>query len=370
MRRTLVPLVFLLASLGCGDDELSRIITPVNEVHYQGGGSVDMLFVVDSSGSMGEEQAALADGFDAFIESFLALEYDFHLAVTDMDYQRTAGAFFGDPAILTPDTPNLVEQFRENALVGIFGSGSEKGLEAARQALSPAKREGVNAGFFREEALLAVIFLTDEDDQSTASNETYLDFFLDLKRGDRRRVKLSAIAGPVPDGCATALPGTRYAEVAEATGGVFTSICQDDVGMPRLGEVLSGYKKAFALAHEPLDGVVAVSVNGEPLEPGPETWTLDAGGEGGPRVVFAPGAVPPDCAEVQFAYHTSEPVAGGGEPIVVETDAPICATLDLPSLELPPRGACAQLAPDGQVALLGLATLLLLAARRRRPIGR
>lgn len=361
MRPALVVIALLLASLGCGDDDLSAIITPVNEVHFQGGGSVDMLFVVDSSGSMGEEQAALADGFGAFIESFLALEYDFHLAVTDMDYERTAGAFFGDPAILTPDTPNLVEQFQENARVGISGSGSEKGLEAARQALSPAKREGVNAGFFREEALLAVIFLTDEDDQSTASNETYLDFFLELKRGDRRRVKLSAIAGPVPDGCATALPGTRYAEVAEATGGVFVSICQDDVGMPRLGEVLSGYKRAFALAHAPLDGVVRVAVNGEELPPGPDTWQLD-----GQRVVFAQEAVPPDCAEVQLAYHTSEPVENGGEPIVVETDAPICATLELPSLELPPRG-CAQLTTtDGAPALLGLALLALRRARRRR----
>ena len=50
-----------LSLFGCGDDELASIITPVNEVHFQGGGMVDMLFVVDSSGSMGEEQAALAE---------------------------------------------------------------------------------------------------------------------------------------------------------------------------------------------------------------------------------------------------------------------------------------------------------------------
>src|SRR5688500_12433019 len=143
MLRTFLACAFVVSLLGCGDDELSRIITPVNEVHFQGGGSVDMLFVVDSSGSMGEEQAALADGVGAVIETFLALEYDCHLAVAEMDYERTAGAFLGDPASLTPDTPNLVEQFQENALRGISGSGSEKGMEAARQALSEGKREGV-----------------------------------------------------------------------------------------------------------------------------------------------------------------------------------------------------------------------------------
>lgn len=351
-----------LVLVGCGDDDLGAIITPVNEVHYQGGGQVDMLFVVDSSGSMGEEQAALADGFGAFIETFLELEYDFHLAVTDMDYEATAGALFGDPAILTPETPNLVEQFQENALLGTGGSGSEKGMEAARQALSEAKREGVNRGFFREESLLAVIFLTDEDDQSTASNETYLDFFLELKRGDRRRLKLSAIAGPVPDGCDTAMPGARYADVVAATGGVFVSICQDDVGMPRLGEVLSGYKSAFPLAHAPLDGVVSVSVDGVAIDPGPDTWQLDENN----RVAFVQGAVPPDCAEVQLAYHTREPVQNGGEPIVVETDAPICATLDLPTLDLPPRSGCAQLSVDARFAFGALMLLLLARGRRRR----
>lgn len=361
-----VPLLALavLVATACGEDELAAIVTPVNEVHFQGGGQVDMLFVVDSSGSMGEEQSALGEGFGAFIETFLALEYDFHLAVTDMDYQRTAGAFFGDPAILTPETPNLVEQFQENALLGTSGSGSEKGLEAARQALSEAKREGVNEGFFREEALLAIVFLTDEDDQSTADNETYLDFFLELKRGDSRRLKLSAIAGPVPDGCATAEAGTRYADMAAATGGAFVSICQDDVGMPRLGEVLSGYKTAFPLAHAPLDGVVAVSVGGETVAPGPDTWHLDEEH----RVVFERSAVPPDCAEVQLAYHTSDPVQTGGEPIVVESDAPICATLDLPTLELPPRSGCAQLPIDGQASLAAL--LLLLAVSRRRTADR
>jgi len=339
------------------DDELSSIITEVSEVHYQGGGAVDMLFVIDNSGSMGEEQAALGDGFEEFINGFLELEYDFHLAVTNTDYAATAGAFVGQPRVLTPDTPDLIERFKNNAIVGTNGSATEKGLEAARQALGDAKLETVNEGFLRENSVLSIIFVSDENDYSTASVDEYLEFYLSRKFGDRRRLKVSAIAGPVPDGCDTAEAGERYLEIVEAAGGSFRDICNEDLGMAELGEVLSGYKPRFALAHAPLDGDVLVSVDGEAVEPGATTWSLNEDNE----VAFAPEGIPTDCAEIQIAYYTSEPVNTGGAPIVVESEAPLCADLGGTPLELPPRSGCTQ---SSGSAPAGFALALLLAAMR------
>jgi uncharacterized protein (TIGR03382 family) len=354
----------LAALTACGEDDLGEIITDVNEVHYQGGGKVDLLFVVDSSGSMEEEQAALGDGFDAFMDTFLELEYDFRVAITDMDYETHRGTFLGSPPVITPETADLVEVFRANAQVGTFGSGTEKGFESARAALSDAKLETVNEGFFREEALLAIIFVSDEDDQSGSADEDYLQFFLDRKLGDARRLKVSAIAGDVPDGCDTAMAGTRYAAMAEATGGSFHSICAEDLGMPELGRLLSGYKTRFVLSGSPVDeSQITVAVDGEVVEPGPDTWSLDEEG----AVAFVAGAVPTDCAEVQFAYRTRDPVSTGGEPLVVETEAPICANNRFPSVELPERG-CAQVGGTSTPSLLALFALVLgwLVPRRRR----
>jgi hypothetical protein len=363
MYRRALPLIVAIAALGCGEDDLSSIVTEVSEVHYQGGGAVDLLFVVDSSGSMGEEQEALADGFADFIESFLVLEYDFHLAVTDMDYEARAGAFVGSPNVLTPDTPDLVNAFADNAQVGTFGSGTEKGLETARQAISEAKLETVNEDFWREGAVLSIIFVSDEDDFSTAEVSDYFDFFLERKNGDRRRLKINAIAGPVPDGCDTAEPGHRYKEIVDMSGGAYHDICEQELGMAELGEVLSGYKPRFELQHAPIDGEVVVYVNGEEVEGGPTTWSLNADNE----VAFVPEAIPDDCSEVQIAYWTNEAVNTGGEPIEVEGEAPLCATLESPPIVLGPRSGCAQ--ATGAAPTIALLALLLLSLAHRRPRG-
>ncbi len=355
---TVALLVAAVGASGCVDEDLGAYVVDVNEVHYQGGGTADVLFVVDNSGSMGEEQAALGRGFEDFIESFLALDTDFHLGVTNMDYQGNAGALLGDEKILTPQTDNLVQTFISNSRVGTNGSGTEKGMESARQALGPAKREGENEGFFRDEAQLVLIFVSDEDDQSTATDEEYFDYFLDLKFGDRRRLSINAIAGPMPEGCATADAGGRYKSLVDLAGGTFTNICNEDLGMPQLGRVLSGYKTAFDLQGRPEEGSVTVAVGGETVPEGEDTWTVDDSG----RVAFAPGAVPDDCTEVQISYQTRDRVNATNEPFVFESEAPVCARPNTELLDVR-RSSCSQ---AGAVTPLWMLGLLLLIGRRKR----
>ena len=68
------------------------------------------------------------------------------------------------------DPQTLEREFRCIASVGTQGDRDEKGLEAMRKALSPQMTGpgGPNAGFLRDDAHLAVAFLTDEDDCSDA----------------------------------------------------------------------------------------------------------------------------------------------------------------------------------------------------------
>jgi hypothetical protein len=171
----------------------------------------DILFVVDDSGSMSEEQANLAANLGAFIDTLAAspVQNDFRIgvtntAVTEFNGGTTygAGPMNGKPypagAILAVrqdaagagisgsyvyDTNayastggwggnryldrgaiNLRQDFKANVLVGIDGSGREQPFRAARLALTDRIADGTNAGFLRSGARLAVIMLSDEDD--------------------------------------------------------------------------------------------------------------------------------------------------------------------------------------------------------------
>src|SRR4051812_46110298 len=46
------------------------------------GGYADILFVVDNSGSMSEEQTLLANSFNTFINWVITQKVDFHIAIT------------------------------------------------------------------------------------------------------------------------------------------------------------------------------------------------------------------------------------------------------------------------------------------------
>jgi Mg-chelatase subunit ChlD len=57
---------------------------------------LDVLFVVDSTGSMAEEQAAFADAATAFVDALGALDLSYQLGVTTSDL-ADAGALQGRP---------------------------------------------------------------------------------------------------------------------------------------------------------------------------------------------------------------------------------------------------------------------------------
>ena len=183
--------------------------------------STDILFVVDDSGSMSEEQANLAANLDAFIDALVAspVKNDFRIGVTNSSVEEfpvngttrksyaaggpSAGVPFpagalvaiktradgtGIPGALTYDaaafaqtggwggnrildkgSPTLAADFKANVLMGLNGSGKEQPFRAARLALSDRLLDA-NQGFLRDGARLAVVFLTDEDDCSDSSD--------------------------------------------------------------------------------------------------------------------------------------------------------------------------------------------------------
>lgn len=181
----------------------------------------DILFVIDDSRSMEEEQGNLSANLGAFVDALVAspIANHFRIGVTttaaeNFNATATAGQSYpangpapnvpypdgalvairqdaggaGTPGALVYDAvahaatggwggarildrgaPDLVRDFRANVLVGLSGPGKEQPFRAARLALSDRLGDA-NAGFLRPGARLAVVFVTDEDDCSDAAD--------------------------------------------------------------------------------------------------------------------------------------------------------------------------------------------------------
>ncbi len=176
--------------------------------------SVDILLVVDNSCSMIDEQIKLGASFDSFIEEFIAAEVDYQIGVTttDMVDPTQSGRLVGETKLITSDMPfeEARDLFAENVHVCATGSGFEKGLDAARAALTEPILSNENAGFLRDEAALAVVFVSDEEDTSVDPVGAYLDHFMGLKGDpayrDRSKVVLSSVIGDLPSGCEQPTP--------------------------------------------------------------------------------------------------------------------------------------------------------------------
>lgn len=172
--------IFLLG--GCNDYPfLSLTSKPYAEItdiqQTSGSQKVDILFIIDNSGSMGEEQQKLKTNFEGFITELLNKEInDFQIGIitSDMDNPQHSGklrAAANQPKIIQGSQlskAQVVTAFTQNALVGIDGTSFEKHLDAMRAALTAPLVDDskANKGFLRSGSLLAIIFVADEDDCS------------------------------------------------------------------------------------------------------------------------------------------------------------------------------------------------------------
>lgn len=268
------------------------------------GQDVDVLFVVDNSGSMGEEQSNLSGNFSQFINEALTWSNDYHLAVVTTDIEGDGAVFQGSPRVVTPATAS---SFANNVKVGTSGSGTEQGMLAAQLALSlPLVSDsstvcttdqdcsapdgcidgmcgGPNRGFLRKEAALEIVFLSDEEDQSPSDLSFYENFFKNIKGFfNSNLLHVHAIVGP-PGGCSSsggdAASGNRYWDLAAATGGNQISICEPDfaTGLKSIGEIAFGLKVQFFLSRVPDPTTIDVKVNNVPCDSaGGANWLYDS----------------------------------------------------------------------------------------------
>lgn len=361
-------LAMSVAGCRCDPPRTTRTLPPdvrIDAFAQEAASKVDVLWVVDDSGSMAPRQESLARSFQSFIELFSRGKIDFRIAITTTDIFKTAGQFKGTPKILTPSTPSLATAFAANIRVGTSGSPYEAGLQAAQLALerqaatndpildriATCKAACSRAGdpplctqtcetsnpidFLRPGAYLYLIFVTDEEDESSQDVRYYWRAFETAKGvGNDGTVTTAAIMGDVPTNSCGATPGARYKALSDLTGGEVGSICDADFSktLKKLATNAVGLKRKFALSKAPnketLEVVVRYACNtadefltgcekvdrapciGAPeteklLEcrppfGGPDGWTYE---EGNMLIFFAGESLPGLGAEIDVYYY-------------------------------------------------------------------
>jgi hypothetical protein len=307
-----------LLALGCVENDL--VMMDVTDVFYQKPpDSVDILLVIDNSGSMKSYQRQLSTNFDEFISYFSQADINYQIAAITTDIEsRTAGQIL-EGTIISPDTPDGATTFERIVQVGVQGSSMESGLEAAYEALTEPLVSNQNAGFLRDDAYLALIFVSDEEDSSPMPVNDYINGFFQVK-GQRARDVFTSSALCVIDmaDCAGVTDygevGSRYIDMATQTGGVLGNICADDFApvVTDLSLNASRLQGTYYLSELPSVDSLQVSVDETEIACDEGKWRYDLlDYEGTPTgtVLFDLGWLPPSNSQIAVRYNI-----GDGDP--------------------------------------------------------
>ncbi len=220
----------------------------------------DIMFLVDQSCSMDDDQATLAANFSYFISNLNTYTTDWQIIVVNDDDGCT------NSGILSPGASQYADRFSAAVSKG-GGNYTESLLTPAAYATRKTSSGQCNSGFMRAGALLHIITVSDEPEQSQWYGPDYYSWSsavteMIANKGSASLVKVSAIVGDYPSGCGSADAGTGYYEAANYTGGEFLSICASkwDGYMSSLAKA-SISQDTYELKATPVESTLVVLVN-------------------------------------------------------------------------------------------------------------
>ena len=224
----------------------------------------DILFLLDNSASMADENAAIVASINSFSEALGAGSHQIAITTASVDYTAGAtgdidpgetGLFAAPPTLITDSN---VESIFDDAVaaLGTTGSGNEEHLEGILLSLcrqsdappalcfespSPITEDdiGSNDSFLRTGSTLAIVIITDEGDNSRRMQQGEEDasVYLDAYQEFGHSVIVSTI-GPDYDasssafGCnssgAQSFTVERFASLTNMSNGLYFPIEEDD----------------------------------------------------------------------------------------------------------------------------------------------
>lgn len=343
-----MTLLFAVVALnvGCTSNQSSYSILASTQRFQQKvqDNRVDVLWVIDNSGSMLPSQQNLADNFPSFISNFQNSGFDFQIAVATTDAFMSLPTFSGSydannpyweglpqeykarfrdglganrsgVFVINPLTPNLHEVFITNIMQGTNGSGDERSLQSMKAALDSP----LNAGFLRPDVFLAVIIVTDEEDFSHDGTvltenynypgihpvQSYADYLNQITGGNGRfsvnSVSIQDLNDPLCAGQLHAVSKVphRVHELVDITGGKRANLCGNfATELDLLAGGIIQLATQFSLGNaNPVPSTIRVFVNGQELPS--HQWQYIAESN---AIQFEPGATPPSGSDINVTF--------------------------------------------------------------------
>ena len=247
---------------------------------------VDIIVVVDDSPSMSKERKKLGERIGSFINSLNGVDWRIAVTTTDVSDDGPQGSFVDiegtTSKVLTQAVPNYKEKFLATVEKKRSASSSEQPLAAT--ILAAAKNSVENAGFFRSDASLSMIYISDEDEKSRGGSSATKPATVLSSVSALWPKKLFATYGiivePGDEDClnqggsvAKHYYGTHVSELSRLTGGLTGSLCADDYGptLSAIGQKVRKLNDTFELKSAPEAGSVVIE-----LAPAQDIkWSMD-----------------------------------------------------------------------------------------------
>lgn len=303
IRKCLLVLTALIAVwsgaiLGCNSYQngMEFSIKHLSQSYYKGADKLDILFVVDNSLGMLDEQEKLGTRIENFLQKLEGIQWQVGITTTDTSAHALFGLggkllrFSNGDQILTSDSPNYQELFLETVSrdEDIKICQDDPNISCPSRFPRPfkaitgaiEKRDTLNQGFFREGADLAVIIISDSD-HSNVNDETSPEDVVNAFRavwGFEKQFRVyGLIIEPNDSGClenqsnqlngtTDAAYGIQIADLALETLGKTGSVCLDDYSesLADVGNDARELVHSLSLENEPMASSVQITF--EPAE--------------------------------------------------------------------------------------------------------
>ena len=219
---------------------------------------VDIFWIIDPSGSMNDDQANIVAGITDMMSNLPIAGWRLMILPTDMNAASVTGST--DFPIVPGDTITDVEDMYTRNVSGM----REAGFDAVYEYIM---FNPYASTWLRHDAAMLVVFVSDEEEQSTTYFSDHYDFMFWLKSYRTNSFVASIVnLPPAESECnyTDMNTGDRYIDVTNYFGGQVIDICTEDwsAGVTDASEQVTPYEW-YDLTEIPLDSdYIFVFING------------------------------------------------------------------------------------------------------------
>ncbi len=220
---------------------------------------IDILWVIDRSGSMNRYNAELLNGVQAMLGALPTADWRLVMISADPSRSVTSTEF--------PLVPGDTVADAENMLNTLTSAPYEEGFNSVYEYMT---NNPYSSTWMRPEAGLLVVFVSDEEEQSTVEYPNVSDFLSWYQMQRMGSVFMASVVNQDPSTSLCSYPpsiidvGDRYMDATNALGGVIVDICDTNwaPGVTDATHSVDPYE-SLKLTHTPEDpSDIRVFVNG------------------------------------------------------------------------------------------------------------